>query len=190
MSPCLSRSCRAHVCCGAGTLLGEALDIDLGDFINRLYAILPQLALMPDIEAPPPRQARTSVRGPPPPSTADVLFRALHLAFTPRSSAAAPPPWRSAAFAKRLLSAALQWPPATAVRAIELVAVLVERDPKLEALLSTEDRAGNGVYRPDLDDPQLSNPFGTSLYELHTLAEKHWAEQVRVAAGKLLDSSS
>ncbi|KAH9901302.1 nucleolar complex-associated protein 3 [Cubamyces lactineus] len=169
---------------------GEALDIDLGDFINRLYAILPQLALMPDIEAPPPRQARTSVRGPPPPSTADVLFRALHLAFTPRSSAAAPPPWRSAAFAKRLLSAALQWPPATAVRAIELVAVLVERDPKLEALLSTEDRAGNGVYRPDLDDPQLSNPFGTSLYELHTLAEKHWAEQVRVAAGKLLDSSS
>ncbi|KAI8998713.1 nucleolar complex-associated protein 3 [Trametes punicea] len=168
---------------------GEALDIDLSDFINRLYAILPQLALMPDIEAPPPSQAKTSVRSPPPPSTADVLFRALHLAFTPRSSAAAAPPWRSAAFAKRLLSAALQWPPATAVRAIELVAVLIERDPKLEALLSTEDRAGNGVYRPDLDDPQLSNPFGTSFYELHTLAEKHWAEQVRVAAGKLLESS-
>ncbi|KAI0374803.1 nucleolar complex-associated protein 3 [Pilatotrama ljubarskyi] len=169
---------------------GEALDIDLSDFINRLYAILPQLALMPDVEAPPPNQAKVSVRGPPPPSTADVLFRALHLAFTPRSSAAAAPPWRSAAFAKRLLSAALQWPPATAVRAIELVAELVERDPKLEALLSTEDRAGNGVYRPDLDDPQLSNPFGTSFYELHTLAARHWAEQVRVAAGKLLDSSS
>ena len=143
MSPCLSRSCRAHVCCGTGTLLGEALDIDLGDFINRLYAILPQLALMPDIEAPPPSQARTSVRGPPPPSTADVLFRALHLAFTPRSSAAAPPPWRSAAFAKRLLSAALQWPPATAVRAIELVAELVERATAAHA--AATDRLASAI---------------------------------------------
>ncbi|KAI0646969.1 nucleolar complex-associated protein 3 [Trametes meyenii] len=176
---------------------GEALDIDLGDFVNRLYAILPQLALMPDIEAPPPDHTTPSrpaqhgrSGGAPPPSTADVLFRALHLAFTPRSSAAAAPPWRSAAFAKRLLGAALQWPPTAAVRAIELVAELVERDPKLEALLSTEDRAGNGVYRADLDDPQLSNPFGTSFFELHALANKHWAAQVRGAAGKLLDSSS
>ncbi|OJT15869.1 Nucleolar complex protein 3 -like protein [Trametes pubescens] len=169
---------------------GEALDIDLSDFINRLYAILPQLALMPDVEAPPPRAARASARAAPPPSTADVLFRALHLAFTPRSSAAAAPPWRSAAFAKRLLSAALQWPPASAVRAVELVRELVERDPKLGALLSTEDRAGDGVYRADLDDPQLSNPFGTSFYELHALAGRHWAEAVRGAAGKLLNSSS
>ncbi|RPD66048.1 nucleolar complex-associated protein 3 [Lentinus tigrinus ALCF2SS1-7] len=167
---------------------GEALDIDLSDFINRLYTILPQLALMPDIETAPPTHARTSVRGPPPQSPADTLFRALHLAFTPRSSAAAPPPWRSAAFAKRLLSAALQWPPATAARAIELVSVLVERDPKLEALLSTEDRAGNGVYRPDVDDPQVCNAFGTSFWELRLLAAEHYAEQVRVVAGQLLNS--
>ncbi|KAI0721691.1 nucleolar complex-associated protein 3 [Cerioporus squamosus] len=167
---------------------GEALDIDLGDFINRLYAILPQLALMPDIETAPPARAQTSVRSPPPPTPADVLFRALQLAFTPRSSAAAPPSWRSAAFAKRLLSAALQWPPATATRAIELVVVLVERDPKLEALLSTEDRAGNGVYRPDIDDPQVCNAFGSSFWELRLLAADHWAEQVRVAAEQLLDN--
>ncbi|KAI0831218.1 nucleolar complex-associated protein-domain-containing protein [Trametes gibbosa] len=171
---------------------GEALDIDLSDFINRLYAILPQLALMPDIEAPPPRAANTLVRGTvSPESTADVLFRALRLAFTPRSSAAAAaPPWRSAAFAKRLLGAALQWPPGPAVRAVELVAELVERDPKLGALLATEDRAGDGVYRADVDDPQLSNPFGTSFFELHALAARHWAETVRAVAGKLLNSSA
>ena len=144
---------------------------------------------MPDIETPPPRAA-AAARGPPPQTPADVLFRALQLAFTPRSASAAPPAWRSAAFAKRLLSAALHWPPATAARAIELVAELVERDPKLEALLSTEDRAGNGVYRPDVDDPQVCNAFGSSFWELHTLAAGHWAEQVRVAAGKLLDSHS
>ena len=124
-------------------------------------------------------------------SVADVLFRALHLAFSRRTAAAgASPPWRSAAFAKRLLSAALHWPPTTAARAIGLVAELVECDPKLEALLSTEDRAGNGVYRPDVDDPQVCNAFGSSFWELHTLAAAHWAEQVRVAAGKLLDSHS
>lgn len=143
---------------------------------------------MPDIETPPP--VIGSVRSPPPQSTADVLFRALHLVFIPRSASAAPPAWRSAAFAKRLLCAALQWPPATAARTIELVSELVERDPKLEALLSTEDRTGNGVYRPDVDDPQVCNAFGSSFWELHTLAREHWAEQVRLVAGKLLGSHS
>ncbi|KAH9854145.1 nucleolar complex-associated protein 3 [Lenzites betulinus] len=167
---------------------GEALDIDLSDFINRLYAILPQLALMLDIEAPPPRPVRSGAA--PAPSTADVLFRALRLAFTPRTSAGAAPPWRSAAFAKRLLGAALQWPPGAAARAITFVGELVERDPKLAALLATEDRAGDGVHRPDVDDPQLSNPFGTSFFELHALAARHWAAAVRAEAAKLLNSKA
>ncbi|TBU65922.1 nucleolar complex-associated protein 3 [Dichomitus squalens] len=173
---------------------GEALDIDLSDFVNRLYSILPSLALMPDIEvAPTSARAQASVRGLPPlQSPADTLFRALQLAFSPRSASAAPPSWRSAAFSKRLLSAALQWPPATAARAVEFVAGMVERDPKLEALLSTEDRAGNGVYRPDVDDPQVCNAFGfgSACWELRTLVSSHYAEQVRVAAARLLESRS
>ncbi|EED79542.1 hypothetical nucleolar complex-associated protein 3, partial [Postia placenta Mad-698-R] len=152
---------------------GEALDIDLTDFINGLYAILPALCLAPDVEASPAASFKSEVRVARPQSTADMLFRALDLVFSPRASASAAPPWRAAAFAKRLLGAALNWPPATASRAVEFVAALVERDPKLEALLSTEDRAGNGVYRPDLDDPQLSNPFGTTFWELHLLANDH-----------------
>ena len=149
---------------------------------------------MPDIEvAPTSARAQTSVRGVAPPhSPADTLFRALQLVFTPRSASAAPPSWRSAAFAKRLLSAALQWPTATAARAVAFVADLVERDPKLEALLSTEDRAGNGVYRPDVDDPQVCNAFGfgSAFWELRTLASGHYAEQVRAAAARLLESRS
>ncbi|KAI1795955.1 nucleolar complex-associated protein 3 [Ganoderma leucocontextum] len=173
---------------------GEALDIDLSDFVNRLYAILPSLALHPDVEiAPASVRAQTGVRsGSSPQSPADTLFRALELAFSPRSASATPPSWRSAAFAKRLLSAALHWPPATAARAIGCVAVLVERDPKLEALLSTEDRAGNGVYRADVDDPQVCNAFGfgSAFWELRALAVSHWAEPVRVAAARLLDAHS
>lgn len=114
--------------------------------------------------------------------TSDMLFRALHLVFAPR---AAVPPWRAAAFAKRLLTAALHWPGALASRALEWVAKLAAREPRLEALLSTEDCTVDGVYRPDVEDPQLSNPFATSAYELHLLRTSHVDARVREAAENL-----
>lgn len=66
----------------------------------------------------------------------------------------------------------------------------MERDAKIEALLTTDDQSVNGVYRPDLDDPQLCNPFGTSFWEVHLLLRTHWNADVRAAARKLLDLSS
>jgi nucleolar complex protein 3 len=114
-------------------------------------------------------------------STSDLLFRALNLAFAPR---AAVPPWRTAAFAKRLMTAALHWSGADALRALEWVTKLMAREPRLEALLSTEDRTVDGVYRPDVKDPQLSNPFATSAYELHLL-QAHIDVRVRDAAANL-----
>jgi hypothetical protein len=39
----------------------------------------------------------------------------------------------------------------------------------LEALLSTEDRTFNGLYRPDVENLQLSNPFASSTYDLYLL---------------------
>jgi nucleolar complex protein 3 len=115
-------------------------------------------------------------------STSDLLFRALHLAFAPRASV---PPWRAAAFAKRLLTAALHWPGSVALRALEFVAKLVAREPRLEALLSTEDCTVDGVYRPDVEDPQLSNPFATSAYELYLLQTAHVDARIRGAATNL-----
>ena len=112
-------------------------------------------------------------------STSDLLFRVLHLAFAPRASV---PPWRAAAFAKRLLTAALHWPGSVALRALEFVAKLVAREPRLEALLSTEDCTVDGVYRPDVEDPQLSNTFATSAYELYLLQTAHVDARVRGAA--------
>lgn len=172
------------------------MEIDLSDFITRLYAMLPPLALMADIETPPHTSSASSSSSRPAgaaaaPSVSDTLFRALHLVFSRRTSAgASSPPWRSAAFAKRLASASLEWPPNTATRALAFVGDLLERDPKLEALLSTDDRSVDGVYRPELDDPQLCNPFGTNLWELHVLADRHWSPQVRGAAAKLLHISA
>ena len=186
---------------------GEALNVDLSDFTTQLYDLIQSLSLTPGFDAAP--TSRRSAPSSPShrgitagtsasastapvmvattasavmPSTSDLLFRALQLAFAPRASV---PPWRAAAFAKRLLTAALHWPGAVAQRALDFVAKLVAREPRLEALLSTEDRTVDGVYRPDVEDPQLSNPFATSAYELYLLQTAHVDAQVREAATKL-----
>lgn len=59
------------------------------------------------------------------------------------------------------------------------------REPKVEALLSTEDRTADGVYRVDIDDPQVCNPFASSFFELGVLEGSHWDEAVRKEAKKL-----
>ncbi|KAJ7273676.1 nucleolar complex-associated protein-domain-containing protein [Mycena haematopus] len=151
---------------------GEALNIDLSDFISALYALILPLSLADPGTGP-----------------ADMLFRALDIVFSPRTFGAAAPPWRAAAFAKRLLTAALHWPPAAAVRALEFVAGLLAKDPKLAALLSTEERALDGAYRPDVDDPQLCNPLGTCFWELVALGGQHWDPRVRAKARKVMGSA-
>ncbi|KAF7338322.1 Nucleolar complex-associated protein 3 [Mycena venus] len=151
---------------------GEALNIDLSDFIAALYALILPLSFADPGTGP-----------------TDMLFRALDIVFSPRTFGAAAPPWRAAAFAKRLMTAALHWPPSAAVRALEFVGGLLAKDAKLAALLSTEERALDGAYRPDVDDPQLCNPLGTCFWELVALGGQHWDPRVRAEAQKVMASS-
>lgn len=120
-------------------------------------------------------------------SVADLLFQALNLVFGSRISGGSPPPWRAAAFAKRLLTASLHWPASPALRALVFAKSLIAREGALEALLSSApgDRVGDGVYRADVDDPQLCNPLGACLWELHVLKRSHADAQVREMAGAL-----
>lgn len=176
---------------------GEALNIDLNDFIVQLYVLLLRLSLDTSIEEQPRmRNNRQLAKGPAVnkqgqiklkdvqlATTADLLFRCLHLVFfSKHASTANSPAWRAAAFAKRLLECAVQFPAGTALRAVRFVGQLVAKEPKLEALLSTEDRTADGIYRPDLDDPQLCNPFATNFWELGLLEMEHEDAQVRQAA--------
>ncbi|KAF8520195.1 nucleolar complex-associated protein-domain-containing protein [Hysterangium stoloniferum] len=159
---------------------GEALNIDLRDFINHLYALILPISLQPNIEFAGARADNVAIGS----STSDLLFRALGLAF-PVRSAGSRSPVRTAAFAKRVLVASLSFPVATTLRALEFVRQLLVNEPKLQALLSTEDRATDGLYQADLDDPELSNPFGTSFWELAHLTEVHWDHRVRDKAQQL-----
>lgn len=162
-----------HVSCDDS---GEALNIDLGDVINHLYSIiLPTSELLRIDDA----GSRTAHH----PTLADMLFRALTMAFSPRN-AGRTLPWRSAAFAKRLLIASLSWPPVVALRALDFVESLVVKEPKLEALLTTDDRHADGTYLAEVDDPQLCHPFGTSFFELLQL-RRHYDSRIRASACRL-----
>ncbi|KAH8117472.1 nucleolar complex-associated protein 3 [Phellopilus nigrolimitatus] len=171
---------------------GEALNIDLTDFVNRLYAMIIPLSTMPGIEAPiaGTKASRISKIDSKNDTPANMLFRALNLVFSARTpSFAKSPPWRTAAFAKRLITASLQLPASTTTRLLTFTQSLFAKEPKLEALLSAEDRMADGIYRPDVDDPQLCNPFATNLWELQLLSEKHVDQDVRRAANELLHYS-
>ncbi|KAF9053640.1 NOC3p-domain-containing protein [Hymenopellis radicata] len=159
---------------------GEALNIDLTDFVSHLYTIIPPLSLASDIDRP------IAEHGGGTSSLANKLFRALDIVFSPRSLGATAPSWRSAAFAKRLLGASLHWPPTLALRSLNFVDGLILKDEKLENLLFTEERSLDGVYRPDIDDPQLCNPFGTSFWELYALRDNHYDTNVREEAQKIV----
>lgn len=183
---------------------GEALNIDLGDFVTELFGLLRPLSLDTGIEDPPLMTEATAIaaakqakgrraeRAPTHTlSTAGLLFRCLEAIFFPRlfASTASAPPLRAAAFGKRLVECALFFPPATAREAINFVRRLSAKEPKLANLLDTEERMFDGVYKPEMDDPQLTNPFTTSLYELDELADHHWDNKVRTETRKLRDAN-
>ncbi|CAE6490096.1 unnamed protein product [Rhizoctonia solani] len=162
---------------------GEALNIDLNDFIQHLYSLILPLSLSPGIESSSQTSTGKSIHLA---SSADLLFRALNKVFAPRTASTAHPPWRIAAFAKRLLTASTHFPPASSTRALEFVHALIVKHPQLDALLGSEDRAANGVYRPDVDDPQLANAFASSAWEVHLLSS-HWDKGVRTAALNIIN---
>ncbi|CAE6414056.1 unnamed protein product [Rhizoctonia solani] len=160
---------------------GEALNIDLNDFVQHLYSLIPPLSLSPDIESSSQASTGRSIHLA---NSAELLFRALDKVFAPRTASTSHPPWRIAAFTKRLLTASTHFPPSTSVRTLEFVHALIVKYPQLDALLGSDDRAANGVYRPDVDDPQLANAFASSAWELQLLST-HWDEGVRTAALKI-----
>jgi nucleolar complex protein 3 len=163
------------------------LDLELDDFTNRLYKIIPRLGLSLTLEDAPSTVTPDSARQLPfgQHSTSQLLFRALTLILTPKHGR--PPSYLLAAFGKRLLGLSLHVPSNTSIRVIDFVQSLLAVDGKLDAMLSTEEVHGgiDGIYREDIDDPRLCNPFGCVWWELASLEERHWDPEVRRAAARL-----
>ncbi|KAJ8078746.1 hypothetical protein PM082_013029 [Marasmius tenuissimus] len=179
---------------------GEALTVDLSEFVAYLYAIIPSLSTMIDINSPTTGTSSANInpetRGLSKSSTstlADTLLRALNLIFLPRGlHQKGHPTYRTAAFSKRLLTACLQFPSPVVLRILEFVQNLVARDSRLLSLLGDDEDGENaqGVYNPFIDDPQLANALGGKggrLFELYMLKEGYWDVNVREAAGRIIE---
>lgn len=105
---------------------------------------------------------------------------------------------RMAAFAKRLAIVSLNFPDKSCYAALKLLEKLCMRYSArgsgesnegggagaVAALFSTEDRIMNGVYRPEADQPDLSNALAANMWETFLL-EKHYSPIVSELARKL-----
>lgn len=162
---------------------GEALNIDLHDFINHLYALIPQLANM-DKE----HSQDTS-------STADLIHRAIGFVFFKHRQA---PIVRIMSFYKRLLTltVAMPAPSSSTVTLLTTLCKVLLKYPKLEVMMQSDAEEGGGIgvavggsYRMDVNDPELCNPGNAKAWELGLL-ERHFDPKVRVAATLLADTQA
>ncbi|KAL1919756.1 uncharacterized protein VTP21DRAFT_1687 [Calcarisporiella thermophila] len=170
-------------------LSGQArsLDLDLQDFYRQLYATLLPLCLNPHIETPPAAnmveaglESRHEHRVA---SERELLAKEIEMMFFQKYRV---PVERTAAFTKRMATACLQMPGKTVVSCLGLIKRLVMKHPKLDVLLCSEEVASGGTYLPYVDDPELCNPFATSLWEL-MLLQTHYNPKVRKMAQALLE---
>lgn len=55
---------------------------------------------------------------------------------------------------------------------------------RLQGLFSTEDRVGDGTYKMDIDEPEISNPYAATIWET-VLLKKHYSPKIAEAAKEL-----
>ncbi|ORE03794.1 nucleolar complex-associated protein 3 [Rhizopus microsporus var. microsporus] len=155
---------------------GEMVTYDLKEFYTEIYNILFKATYHTAIEEKPESQDMTE---------SEMIVKGLELMFLKKRQI---PIDRLGAFIKRFALVALNMPTKTVLQCLHLIHKLVQKDHRLDALLQSEDRASNGIYAPLLNDPELCNPFGTSLYELF-LYQNHYDPNVRRIAKELQQTS-
>ncbi|KAF9902867.1 hypothetical protein EC991_004487 [Linnemannia zychae] len=191
---------------------GEALNIDLKAFYVEFYTSLMTVAMNPDIEGNifeaadasakekerqklaaksqwkgknakktlPGEEEVLVVLG----SDRELILKGFELLFF--STKGKIPVIRAASFLKRIAVASLQFPNKSMKDFLVIMKKLVQKQPQLDQLLTgtDEDRAGNGVYHPSLNDPELCNPMAASLWEFE-LMKSHFDPKVRQMARDL-----
>ncbi|GAE00261.1 nuclear export protein Noc3 [Paecilomyces variotii No. 5] len=176
-----------------------SLHLDLSFFITHIYRALYPLSTHPDIEFNP----DVSLRLPDPGSRESqkdpselvqkprtkvnfqtptvLLLRCLNSILLSRSHGI-PPPIRLAGFSKRLMTASLQLPEKSSLAALSLLTrVTKHHGRKIAPLWNTEERKGDGVFKPLAPDVEQSNVFAATVWE-GELLKLHYCPQVRDAA--------
>lgn len=138
---------------------GREMQIDQKEYITPLYSQLARVG------------SEGSSR-----KITELLLRCLTAAFIKRREYSTV---RVAAFLKQTFTVAMHAPVYTSVPLIALARQILQRYPSAHQLLESEsDVITSGQYTPDVDDPEHSNPFSTSAWELAVL-KFHFHPQVR-----------
>jgi nucleolar complex protein 3 len=171
------------------------LHLDLSFFTTHLYQTLLPLSLnadlelsakslhLPDPDAPASQQERATTLGKGNrvnlQTTTVLLVRCLTAVLLPHWNIRSTPPLRLAAFAKQLMTLALQVPERSAQAALALLAdVGGAHGRKIAALWRTEERRGDGVFDPLAANVEASNPFAATIWE-GELLRRHYCPRVR-----------
>ncbi|KAK4225528.1 nucleolar complex-associated protein-domain-containing protein [Podospora fimiseda] len=165
------------------------LHLDLSFFITHLYRSLFPLAINPDLELGAkslhlvdPNDTSRATRSESKinvQTTTVLLMRCLSGVLLPPWNIRSVPPLRLAAFTKQLMSVALQLPEKSCQAMIGLLnEVLHTHGRKINALWNTEERKGDGTFKPFAETIEGSNPFATTVWE-GELLRKHYCPKVR-----------
>ncbi|KAI0598496.1 nucleolar complex-associated protein [Biscogniauxia sp. FL1348] len=171
----------------------STLHLDLSFFTAHLYQTLLPLSLappeqslqLPDPDAPPSKSPLTTTTGNAKPNKINVqttpalLIRCLAAVLLPTWNARSVSPLRLAAFAKQLMTASLHLPekPARAVLGL-LADVTAQHGRKFASLWDTDERKGDGAFRPLSPSVEAANPLAATVWEGEIL-RRHYCPQVR-----------
>ncbi|KAG5439671.1 hypothetical protein PCK2_000711, partial [Pneumocystis canis] len=72
----------------------------------------------------------------------------------------------ASAFIKRLFTVLLGFPEKSTLKSLNLIQKLIKKHPKLNYLLTSNEKYGDGVYNGEIDNPDLSNSYLSTCWEL------------------------
>lgn len=165
------------------------LHLDLSFFITHLFQSLLSLSVNPDLElGAQSLQLQNSVRRNNRinlQTTTVLLIKCLSGILLPPWNIRSVAPLRLAAFTKQLMSGSLQVPEKSAQALLGLLAdVLHTHGRKISSLWNTEERKGDGTYKPLAATVEGSNPFASTVWE-GELLRKHYCPKVRESVKEL-----
>jgi nucleolar complex protein 3 len=129
---------------------GREMQIDQKEYITPLYSQLARLGTEENSRA-----------------NTEKMIKCLTSAFIRRREYSTV---RVAAFIKQILTVGLHAPSYTTIPLMALARQILQRYPSVHQILDSEsDVITSGQYTPDVADPEHSNPFSTSAWELSTL---------------------
>jgi nucleolar complex protein 3 len=153
---------------------GDVFQIDLSAYYHFVY---PRLLQLPFVGWMDEDWERESVE--------EVAIQCLQLMISSKSYRMAT---RSAAFAKRLATVSIHSPPNAGIAFLQLCRRIMATDTRLEQLIDPEELGTADVFSANIEDPDNSHPFSTSLFEL-LLLQDHYHPHMQLFAEQMLDGS-